>query len=643
MKFYLKLLGIAGLVCTVAGTSWGAKPKTDNNQEFYTACEHGDLDTVKKLIGQVDINGQNNFDNRTGLMQAIIQTEKKTEEVVDYILDNQSKLKTPINPNLITLATKRTLLLLAIRGKNSEAARKILQLNGIDRNKVDSGSATALYYALDPKFNIDFDVIYDLAGAPGAMLGTVDLNKPADKNINDAFTDWKNLISTGNNPLHIAIILNEKEKADLLAKQGSKYLVLVQNKELDTTTGKFVDNNTQLMLAIQKKWFDLANKMVTPDQLNIDAQNLAGNNALLLAIANSDGTDEAKKLIDALMSHKTKKSITVDGKTSEIEVPTIDLAQENKKGETALKLALDKKDYDLAFKIMSSGRDFGINAIAKFYPSLAYPLIKEGKDQVKKATDIEPLFKTNVKTLQVKHGDTPLHYAIITKKMSELNNFLSDPNTKLNERNKRQETPLMLALKNKLFDIAKTIIESGRDYAVNAVDQDGNTALNYAIIYADPNSTDLINELIGETSVEQLNTPNNAGKNTLTLANEITGLKELNIQIKTGKEQKQVTLPSVKLLERQIQRLKDKGAKAQKRVKDPQDPLLSEEAKKTNQTIDELIIKAGQLTDEDLNKILATKIEYIPTSESGSEESITQPEAAVVKFAKALKLITQKV
>ena len=129
---------------------------------------------------------------------------------------------------------------------------------------------------------------------------------------------------------------------------------------------------------------------------------------------------------------------------------------------------------------------------------------------------IRILERTNQENINKPDGNgwTALHYDINNKSVTKIEELLKNKDVNVNVKNNNNQTALHLASEWKYFpmDLFKIILEKSTD-VINAQDEDGNTALQIAII----NHSNVIKALLAHKDVN-VNVKNNKNETALTLA-----------------------------------------------------------------------------------------------------------------------------
>lgn len=490
----------------------------EGNSTLIEAIERGEPEIALKLIFEKGnmLNDKNNL-SKTPLIFSI---EHDLKQVATELIKQNAKIDEKDYYG-------NTALLKSIDKKNSEIALLLIK-NGAKFNEKGYGGQTALMYAMEKGLD---DVVYVLLGK-----NTIKINEKDD----DQMTPLMYAVLSGNENyvtqlLKLGAKVNLKEEhgftaymlanlmgfntiADRLAEHGAKIESQV-NYNIKGAYGK-----TLLISAVQRDKPALANKLLENNNVDIHVKDALGETAFSYAV----GADNAmaKKLIEkgAKIDEKNRFGDTPLMKAvRERDLALFDLLLKydgnvdlkNNNGYTALGLLIEQLRYssqsnpdiykEMIFKLIDIGANIheknnsngSPSESAKFDPVLHAAMLARVAQREQKTPDNKPVsflpLKNNTEKMfkrLIEQDNAEELIALIKKNNNPINKLC------IKDEDENQCSLLMHACELGKVKIVKCLLDAGAK--VNKQDQDGDTALAYAVDCEEETQKDILHLLLNK-------------------------------------------------------------------------------------------------------------------------------------------------
>lgn len=353
--------------------------KNGVQDRWFEAAETGDLNTVKRLVGQVYVNVQDKY-GRTALIKAIRNSH---EEVVEFLLSMPG-----INVNSKDLRGITAIHEAVLHG-NYNIVKLLLKAPGIDVNAQNSTGDTALIYAVMwkhekilklllkvPTININ---IQNLLGSSALLEAGWAGNKDFVKLLLDAGANYNIQNKQGKTVIDLAHKTFKPELKTLIdAAQKHNWFDAVEKDHLTTIQEliKKIDPNVQdeygesaLIKAVLNKHEDIVKFLLRAPNIDVNAQDINGFTALIIA------SWKGYYNIVELLLHVRDIDVNIQNKMGDtaliaaaswshenivkilLQVSNINLNAQDSKGSTAIMHAVLGDNIDIAKTLLQAGAD----------------------------------------------------------------------------------------------------------------------------------------------------------------------------------------------------------------------------------------------------------------------------------------------
>ena len=397
-------------------------------ENIFAASEVGDVESVKKLLAGVDVNGK----NKGGYTALHLASKKGHVEVAKVLLEAKAAVAAA------SKSGKTALHYVANYNGNLDLAKLLLDAEA-PVNAKDGKNKTPLDYAVSKKRTELEEMLRSKGGKTGKGLAAAE-NIFAAAEVGDLEAIKKHLEGGadvngankgGYTALHMAVRRGQKEAVALLLEKGAN----VNAERKGKTPLEFAGKNEEIAALLREK---------------------GGKTGKEIKAAGSIFSAAQSGLVDAVKTHLAA-GVDVNGK--------------NKGGYTALHLASKKGHVEVAKVLLEAKADIAA-ASKSGKTALHYVANYNGNLDLAKLL-LDAGADPNVLD---KRKKTPLDYAV-SRKNNALVELLLAKGARTGKE-LRAETDIHYAAANGYADAVKRFIENGGD--VNAGDKGGYTALQYA-------------------------------------------------------------------------------------------------------------------------------------------------------------------
>ncbi|XP_064387413.1 CARD- and ANK-domain containing inflammasome adapter protein-like isoform X1 [Halichondria panicea] len=461
---------------------------------LHTACERGDIETVKLMIDKgADVN-EWGIDGNTLLYAACKNGHTETAQV---LIDGGANVHQPTRD-------ENTPLLAALEKGHTDTAQLLID-RGADVNwwktvcipdgnaplhaACEKGDTEIAQWLFDRRASVNSR---NSAGSTPLLAACENGHTETALLLIDrgAYVNQRHS-QTGNTPLHVACENGHTETAQLLINKGA-----------DVNKGN-TDENTPLLVALEKGHIETA-QLLIDQRADVHLCNKEGNTPLLVALEKGH-IETAQLLVDR----------------------GADVDQSNNEGNTPLLVALAKGHIETAQLLIDGGADmYHCNkeentplhiALKKGITKTAQLLIHREKNvnrcNLEGNTPLHVACENgDTKTAQLlikkgavvhkcnKEGNTPLHVAC-KNGHNDTAQLLIDSGADLNRQNRKENTPLHVVCEKGHTETAQLLIDRGAD--LHHYNKEGNTAFRVASMRGDTIITQLlIDRGVKEAQVE---------------------------------------------------------------------------------------------------------------------------------------------